>query len=47
MKQKMKSAERPWDDNLPENKKYIKKFFKKSEKEIKRQEGEGRPTDNA
>ncbi|MFZ5989260.1 MAG: hypothetical protein ACOYWZ_19370 [Bacillota bacterium] len=29
-----------WDDNLPKNKDYIKKFYKKSEKEIK-QQGEG------
>lgn len=32
----------PWDNNLPKNKEYIKKFFKKSDKEIKEQEGEGK-----
>ena len=37
-----KDKEHPWDDNLPENKKYIKKFHKKTEKEIKKQEGEGK-----
>ncbi|MDP4091793.1 MAG: hypothetical protein Q8920_00355 [Bacillota bacterium] len=42
MEQKMKSKDHPWDDNLPGNKKYIKKFYKKSEKEIKRQEGESK-----
>ncbi len=47
MKQRLKSVEHPWDDNLPANKEYIKKFYKKSEKEIKNQEGEGRKTDNA
>jgi hypothetical protein len=31
-----------WDDNLPKNKQYIKKFYKKSEDEIKQQEGEGK-----
>jgi hypothetical protein len=40
MKQKMKPNEHPWDDNLPKNKQYIKKFYKKSEKQIKKQEGE-------
>jgi hypothetical protein len=30
------------DDNFPKNKEYIEKFYKKSEKEIKLQEGEGR-----
>lgn len=46
MKIKIKSNEHPWDNNLPKNKSYIKKFFKKSETEIKNQEGEGRLTDN-
>lgn len=32
----------PWDDNLPKNKEYIKKFFRKPEKEIKKQEDEGK-----
>lgn len=32
----------PWDDNLPKNKEYIKKFFKKSEAEIKKQQNEGK-----
>lgn len=30
------------DDNLPANKEYIEKFYKKSEAEIKNQEGEGK-----
>lgn len=30
------------DNNLPKNKEYIEKFYKKSEAEIKKQEGEGR-----
>lgn len=29
------------DENLPKNKEYIEKFYKKSEAEIKRTEGEG------
>lgn len=32
----------PWDDNLPNNKEYVKKFFKKTEKEIKKQENKER-----
>jgi hypothetical protein len=32
----------PWDDNLPKNKEYIQKFYKKSEREIKQQENEGK-----
>lgn len=31
-----------WDDNLPKNKEYIKKFFKKPESQIKKQVGEGK-----
>ena len=27
---------RPWDENLPENAKLIKKLYRKSEKEIKK-----------
>ena len=30
------------DENLPKNKEYIEKFYKKSEAEIKRMEGEGK-----
>lgn len=30
------------DNNLPKNKEYIEKFYKKSETEIKKQEGEGK-----
>lgn len=30
------------DDNLPGNREYIEKFYKKSESEIKKQQGEGR-----
>lgn len=30
------------DKNLPKNKKYIEKFYKKSEEEIKKQESEGK-----
>lgn len=37
-----KKKKEPWDDNLPKNKEYIKQFFKKSEKEIKKQVGEGK-----
>lgn len=29
------------DNNLPKNSEYIKKFYKKSEAEIKKQAGEG------
>lgn len=35
------SNDYPWDENLPQNKEYIKKFYKKSEENIKQQEGEG------
>lgn len=34
------------DNNLPKNKEYIEKFYKKSEVEIKKQEGEGKVKDN-
>jgi hypothetical protein len=37
-----KGKEHTWDDNLSKNKEYIKKFYKKSEMEIKEQEGEGK-----
>lgn len=30
------------DRNLPKNKEYIEKFYKKSEAEIKKQQGEGK-----
>ena len=30
------------DGNLPKNKEYIEKFYEKSEKEIKKMEGEGK-----
>ena len=30
------------DNNLPKNKEYIEKFYKKSEAEIKKQEGESK-----
>lgn len=30
------------DDNLPKNKEYIEKFYKKSEAEIKKQQDEGK-----
>lgn len=33
-----KTDKKPWDDNLPENKKYICKFYKKSEKDIVKNE---------
>lgn len=36
-----KKKKEPLDDNLPKNKEYIKQFYKKSEKEIKKQVGEG------
>lgn len=36
------NQEHPWDDNLPKNKEYIQKFYKRSESEIKQQENEGR-----
>ncbi len=39
---KIQKYRHPWDDNLPKNKEYIKRFFKKSEQEIRRQEDEGR-----
>lgn len=39
---KIKSKEHPWDDNFTKNKQYIRKFYKKSEKEIKEQQGEGK-----
>jgi len=39
---KIDKNKHPWDDNLPKNKKYIKKFYKKTEKEIKKLEGEGK-----
>lgn len=42
MSRKEDKNRHPWDDNLPKNKEYIQKFFKKSEKEIKKQEGEGK-----
>ncbi|MCX7745601.1 MAG: hypothetical protein N2645_01745 [Clostridia bacterium] len=42
MTENLKYKGHPWDDNLPKNKEYIKKFYKKSEKEIKAQEGEGK-----
>lgn len=38
----LKNNKPTWDDNLPKNKEYIKRFYKKSEKEIKKQEGEGK-----
>jgi hypothetical protein len=41
---KIDKTSHPWDDNLEKNKEYIKKFFKKGEKEIKKQEGEGKIT---
>lgn len=34
------------DDNLPKNKEYIEKFYRKSEEEIKKQTGEGRVKGN-
>jgi len=34
------------DRNLPKNKQYIEKFFRKSEEEIKKQEGEDKVKDN-
>lgn len=37
-----RDPEHPWDDNLPKNKEYIQKFYKKSEQEIKQQENEGK-----
>lgn len=37
-----KNPQHPWDDNLPKNKEYIKKFHKKSEKEIEQQESENK-----
>ena len=40
MTENLKLKGHPWDDNLPENKKYIKRFYRKSEKNIKRQENE-------
>lgn len=43
---KRKDKEHPWDDNLPKNKQYIKKFYEKSEWEIKQQEGEGKIKDD-
>ena len=42
MTENLKCKGHPWDDNLPGNKRYIKKFYKKSEKDIKEQEGEGK-----
>lgn len=42
MTKNLKEKEHPWDDNLPKNKEYIKKFYMKSEKEIKEQKGEGK-----
>ncbi len=39
---KENKKEKPWDDNLPKNKEYIKQFLKKSEAEIKKQSGEGK-----
>jgi hypothetical protein len=30
------------DENLPKNKEYIEKFYKKSEADIKKQKGEGK-----
>lgn len=40
MKDRIKDQQ-PWDENLPGNKAYIQKFFKKSEKEIKEMTNEG------
>ncbi|MDK2800508.1 MAG: hypothetical protein PWP27_386 [Clostridiales bacterium] len=40
MKDNIKDKQR-WDENLPGNKAYIQKFYKKSEKEIKNMTGEG------
>lgn len=37
----MTDKKKNWDENLPKNLEYIKKFYRKSEDEIKRQEGEG------
>lgn len=34
------------DENLPKNKAYIEKFYKKSEAEIKKQENEGKVKGN-
>jgi hypothetical protein len=34
------------DDNLPKNKEYIEKFYKKSESDIKKQESEGKVKGN-
>lgn len=39
---KIKRKGHLWDDNLPQNKRYIQKFYKKSEAEIKKQQGEGK-----
>lgn len=47
MKDQIKDKQR-WDENLPKNKEYIQKFYRKSEKEIKKMTGESeiRPTQN-
>ena len=42
MTKNLKYKGHPWDDNLPRNKKYIKKFYKKTEQQIKMQEDEGK-----
>lgn len=36
------SKKKKADENLPKNKEYIEKFYKKSEAEIKKQRGEGK-----
>lgn len=39
MTKNTKSKNHPWDDNLEKNKEYIKKLYRKTEREIKKQEG--------
>ena len=36
------NTEKKVDNNLPKNKEYIEKFYKKSEDQIKRQDKEGK-----
>ncbi len=41
MKNLKNKQKKPWDENLHGNARYIKKFYKKPEKDIKKMKGEG------
>ena len=42
LKRELIDKGKPWDDNLQKNKEYVKKFYKKSEEEIKKQRAKGK-----